>query len=275
MTERQEMQADIVVAGFGPAAAGFLTTLGPALAQTKEDGTPLYESKVMPGCPLQVMCYERADDPGFGVSGIVTKAAAIRRSFPGVDLTQEIPNCAAVGEEQTAYLFDHLGASKRTPLTRLCDFGFKLGGLFMRGGKWHARELPFTPPFMDKHGGLVLSMGSFMTWASQKVMEAGLMVMPGTPVAEPLFAGDAVVGVRLADQGVEKDGTPMEGAFMPGMDVKAALTVVADGPVGAVGRALDAKFGLPKGHHRYDWGVGMKAVVQLPETPKPGSSARS
>ena len=134
MTERQEMQADIVVAGFGPAAAGFLTTLGPALAQTKEDGTPLYESKVMPGCPLQVMCYERADDPGFGVSGIVTKAAAIRRSFPGVALTQEIPNCAAVGEEQTAYLFDHLGASKRTPLTRLCDFGFKLGGLFMRGG---------------------------------------------------------------------------------------------------------------------------------------------
>lgn len=267
------MQADIVVAGFGPAAAGFLTTLGPALAQTKEDGTPLYESKAMPGCPLQVMCYERADDPGFGVSGIVTKAAAIRRSFPGVDLTQEIPNCAAVGEEQTAYLFDHLGASKRTPLTRLCDFGFKLGGLFMRGGKWHARELPFTPPFMDKRGGLVLSMGSFMTWASQKVMEAGLMVMPGTPVAEPLFAGDAVVGVRLADQGVEKDGTPMEGAFMPGMDVKAALTVVADGPVGAVGRALDAKFGLPKGHHRYDWGVGMKAVVQLPETCelKPGT----
>lgn len=273
MTERQEMQADIVVAGFGPAAAGFLATLGPALAQTREDGTPLYESKVMPGCPLQVMCYERADDPGFGVSGIVTKAAAIRRSFPGVDLTQEIPNCAAVGEEQTAYLFDHLGASKRTPLTRLCDFGFKLGGLFMRGGKWHARELPFTPPFMDKRGGLVLSMGSFMTWASQKVMEAGLMVMPGTPVAEPLFAGDAVVGVRLADQGVEKDGTPMEGAFMPGMDVKAALTVVADGPVGAVGRALDAKFGLPKGHHRYDWGVGMKAVVQLPETCelKPGT----
>lgn len=273
MTERQEMQADIVVTGFGPAAAGFLATLGPALAQTKEDGTPLYESKVMPGCPLQVMCYERADDPGFGVSGIVTKAAAIRRSFPGVDLTQEIPNCAAVGEEQTAYLFDHLGASKRTPLTRLCDFGFKLGGLFMRGGKWHARELPFTPPFMDKRGGLVLSMGSFMTWASQKVMEVGLMVMPGTPVAEPLFAGDAVVGVRLADQGVEKDGTPMEGAFMPGMDVKAALTVVADGPVGAVGRALDAKFGLPKGHHRYDWGVGMKAVVQLPETCelKPGT----
>lgn len=266
MIDRQEMQADIVVAGFGPAAAGFLLTLAPELAKTKEDGTPLYESKAMPGCPLQVMCYERADDPGFGVSGIVTKAEAIRASFPGVDLTQEIPNCVAVGKEHTAYLFDHLGCSKRSFGTKFIDLCFRLGGVIMKGGAWKARELPLTPPFMDKRGGLVMSMGGFMTWASQKAMEQGLMVMPGTPVAAPLFEGEKVVGVRLADQGVEKDGTPVEGAYMPGMDVKAALTVVADGPVGAVGRALDAKFGLPAGHHQYDWGVGMKAVVQLPES---------
>lgn len=263
--DRQEMSADIVVTGFGPAAAGFLATIGPELAKLKDDGTPLYESKVMPGCPLQVMCYERADDPGFGVSGVVTKATAIRRTFPGVDLTQEIPNCAAVGKEHTAYLFDYLGCSKRSFGTKFMDLSFK-SAFFLKGGRWEARELPFTPSFMDKSGGLVLSMGSFMTWASQKVMEYGLMVMPGTPVAEPLFEGEKVVGVRLADQGVEKDGTPVEGMFMPGMDVKATLTVVADGPVGAVGRALDAKFGLPKGHHQYDWGVGMKAVVQLPES---------
>ena len=30
---------------------------------------------------------------------------------------------------------------------------------------------------------------------------------------------------------------------MPGMDVHAALTVVGDGPVGAVGRQLDAALG--------------------------------
>ena len=59
--DRQVMETDIVVTGFGPAAAGFLLTLAPELAKTKEDGTPLYESKVMPGMPLQVMCYERAD----------------------------------------------------------------------------------------------------------------------------------------------------------------------------------------------------------------------
>lgn len=266
--ERQLMETDIVVAGFGPAAAGFLLTLAPELSKVKEDGTPLYESRVMPGMPLQVMCYERADDTGFGVSGIVTRAEAMRATFPGVDLAAEIPNAANVSQEKTTYLFDHLGCSKRSLGTRLIDGCFRMGKVIMKGGEWHARELPITPPFMDKRGGLVLNMGSLMGWAACKVMESGTaQIWPGSPVAGPIFDGERVVGVRMADQGVERDGAQTD-AYMPGMDVKARLTVVADGPVGAVGRALDERFGLPKGHARNDWGVGMKAVVQLPDSCK-------
>ena len=51
--ERQSMEADIVCVGFGPATAGFLTTLSRAMMNP--DGTPAFESKVMPGMPLQVM----------------------------------------------------------------------------------------------------------------------------------------------------------------------------------------------------------------------------
>jgi mitochondrial fission protein ELM1 len=53
------------------------------------------------------MCYERADDTGFGVSGVVTKADAIRASFP--DFVKEVPNAVEVKAEKTTYLFDHLG----------------------------------------------------------------------------------------------------------------------------------------------------------------------
>ena len=53
------------------------------------------------------------------------------------------------------------------------------------------------------------------------------------------------------------------GGFSPGMDIRAALTVVGDGPVGPVGRKLDEHFGLPEGYHQHDWAVGMKAVVEL------------
>jgi electron-transferring-flavoprotein dehydrogenase len=69
--------------------------------------------------------------------------------------------------------------------------------------------------------------------------------------------------VRLLDQGTDAAGKPAAG-FMPGMDIRAALTVVGDGPVGSVGSRLDERFGLPEGNHRGDWAVGMKMVVELP-----------
>jgi hypothetical protein len=43
---------------------------------------PAFESKVAPGMPLQVLCYERADDLAAGVSGVVTRARAFAPAFP-------------------------------------------------------------------------------------------------------------------------------------------------------------------------------------------------
>ena len=268
--ERQTMEADIVCVGFGPATAGFLTTLTRAMMNS--DGTPAFESKVMPGMPLQIMCYERADDIGFGVSGIVTKGRAIKASFPDLDLAKEIPNASETTHETVAYLFDPVGASRRDAGTKFMDGVFKAGGFAMKKGP-HAAELPWIPPFLRKEPGLVMSMGSFMSWVGNQLMGSGLVqIWPGTPVSAPVMEGDKVAGVRLADQGVDKKGNP-EGAYMPGMDIRARLTVVGDGPVGAVGRTLDRHFGLPAGNHQHDWAVGMKAVVELPASCdlKPGT----
>jgi electron-transferring-flavoprotein dehydrogenase len=122
--------------------------------------------------------------------------------------------------------------------------------------------LPWTPAFLNKHGGLVLSIGQFNQWVASQLMAGGLVqIWPGTPVSAPLLDGQAVTGLRLADQGVDKDGVPSDG-FMPGMDVRAKLTVVGDGPVGQVGKALDQEF---KGAERQDWALGMKFVIELPE----------
>lgn len=268
--ERQSMEADIVCVGFGPATAGFLTTLSRAM--TNPDGTPAFESKVMPGMPLQVMCYERADDIGFGVSGVVTKARHIRASFPDLDLVKEIPNAAEISHEAVAYLFDTVGASRRSSGTRFADGVFQYGQFAMRKAP-SATELPWIPPFLRKEPGMVMSMGAFMSWCGAQLMGSGLVqIWPGTPVSAPLLEGDAVVGVRLADQGVDVKGAP-EAAYMPGMDIRARLTVVGDGPVGAVGRKLDRHFGLPTGNHQHDWAVGMKMVVELPASCdlKPGT----
>ncbi len=108
-------------------------------------------------------------------------------------------------------------------------------------------------------------------------MSTGLVqIWPGTPVDAPLFDEKnerrKIAGVRLVDQGVDAGGKPAEG-FAAGMDVRALLTVVGDGPVGAISQSIDDKFGMPTGHSHRDWALGMKFVIELPEdsTLKPGT----
>ena len=259
--ERQSMEVDIACAGFGPAMGGFLTTLNQAWSENPAD--PAFESKVAPGMPLQVLCYERADDIAAGVSGVVTRAEGIRSSFPTLK-TNEIPMAAEVKQERVLYLMDPVGASRRSFALKMGDKVLSGAGRLL-GVKDHAFELPWTPGFLHKQGGLVLSLGQFNQWVGSQLMAGGLVqIWPGTPVSGPLMANREVTGLRLADQGVEKNGAPADG-FMAGMDVHARLTVVGDGPVGAVGQAIDRRIGLPAGHARREWAMGMKMVIELPE----------
>ncbi len=269
-TDRQKMDVDIVCTGFGPATAGFLTTLNRAMAA--DPAAEHFQSKAVPGMPLQVICYERADDIGFGVSGIVTEAKGIKASFTAEELSR-IPMAHPVKHEEVYYLLDPVGASRRSRLLRIVDAALRIVGVILPWFKDHSFRLPFIPPFMAKHGGWVFSMGQFTQWLGSNIMGGGMIqIWPGMPVKEPLFDSNRVAGVRLVDQGVEKSGK-QTAAYTPGMDIHAPLTVVGDGPYGPVGQKLDQKFGLPEGNHQREWALGMKAVVELPEntTLQPGT----
>ena len=226
MSERPVLDVDIACVGFGPAMGGFLTTLARS------------------GLSPTVICYERADDIAFGVSGAVTRARGIRASFPDLN-PAEIPMAARVTHEKVLYLLDPLGGSRRSAALRLADRALRAIGL----PRQDAVELPYTPPFLRKDGGLIFSIGQFNQWVGSQLMNSGaVQIWPGTPVTAPLIEDGRVTGVQLAD-----------------MDVRAALTVVGDGPVGAVGRRLNEHFGLPPGHAQREWAVGAKMVIDLPE----------
>ena len=230
-SERMSMDVDIVCVGFGPAAGGFLSALNTYL--TGSPDAPM----------LQVLCYERADDIGFGVSGVVTKARSIRQAFPEATVA-DIPMATAVRTEKLVYLLDPHGASRRTVGVQAID---TLAGAF--AGDLKGVELPYVPEFLHKKDGWILSLGQFNQWAGSQIMMGGaVQIWPASPVQAPLIEDDRVVGVQLAD-----------------IDVRARLTVVADGPVGPVGRKLDQHYGMPPGHARDEWAVGMKAVVALPD----------
>src|SRR3954454_13891053 len=125
MTERLSMDVDVVCVGFGPATAGFLKTLSRA------------------ALPLEALCYERADDIAFGVSGVVTRARGIRASFPNLD-PGAIPMAAPVTSEKVVYLLDPIGASRRSLPLRVADRGLRALGIPRYAGV----ELPYVPPFL-------------------------------------------------------------------------------------------------------------------------------
>lgn len=255
--ETQTIDADIVCVGYGPASAGFLYTLS-KLIHCYQSELGSHEAK-MP----QVICYERSDDLAFGVSGVVSQARSIRKSIPEIE-NQELTMLARIEEEHLTYLLDPIGASKRS---------FSLGGVDsvlrstrrLMGREESFFEMPFIPDFLHKSGGLTFSLGQFCQWIGSKIMEQGYaQIWPSSPVAHALIDGSRVVGIQLMDQGVDAKGKPSAG-FMPGMRVRAALTVVGDGPLGNIGREIDRQFGMPKDHALEDWAVGMKMVVSLPE----------
>src|SRR5579871_2730464 len=139
------MEVDIACVGFGPATGGFLATL--TQEWSEHPGDPAFESKVLPGTPLQVLCFERADDLAAGVSGVVTRARGIRASLPGLK-AQEIPMAAGVKQERVLYLLDPSGASRRSRPLQLVDHLLRLGrGLWLKDS---AFELPWTPGFLHK-----------------------------------------------------------------------------------------------------------------------------
>lgn len=261
MNTANSIETDIVCVGFGPATGGFLTTLSKAIADA--EGRPLLESRAIPGMPLQVICYERADDISFGVSGVVSKLRSVKESFPSLN-PAEISMMCPVTKEKVFYLLDPVGASRRSWSVRTLD---KFINIFKKILPYRdqAVQLPYTPPFLSKHGGMILSIGQLNQWVGSQVMSTGLVqIWPGSPVSEALIENNKVVGVKLADQGVDKSGKPDTG-YMPGMDVKSAFTVVGDGPIGAVGQKLNDCFGMPQGHHAREWAIGMKMVVELAE----------
>ena len=81
--------------------------------------------------------------------------------------------------------------------------------------------------------------------------------------ASLLYEGDRVVGVRCGDSGVEKDGS--HGAnFMPGTDIRAKVTVLAEGVRGSLTKQLVKRCNLDATRHPQTYATGVKEVWEVP-----------
>jgi electron-transferring-flavoprotein dehydrogenase len=120
-----------------------------------------------------------------------------------------------------------------------------------------------TPPQQKNDGNLMVSLGSLVSKMASHAESLGIDVFPGFAAAEALIEDGRVCGVRCGDMGVSRDGTPSD-RFAPGVDIRAALTVLAEGCRGSVSKQLIERFELAQPDSPQTYGLGLKELWQLP-----------
>ena len=129
-------------------------------------------------------------------------------------------------------------------------------------------KLP-TPPQMKNHGNYIVSLGQVVRWLGEQATAAGVEIFPGFAARDVLWAEDGTVaGVITGDMGVNKEGEKTD-QFQPGIEVRAPITLFAEGCRGSLTRQLEEKLQLRSSPQTY--GIGIKELWQIdPAKHKPG-----
>ena len=126
------------------------------------------------------------------------------------------------------------------------------------------RKLP-VPPGMNNHGNVIVSLGAMCAWLAPQAEAMGVEIYPGFAAAETLHdEAGTVLGVRIGDMGVAKDGSHKPG-YTPGIDIRAKVTVLAEGARGHLTKRLIQRFKLDADSDPQTYSIGIKELWQVPE----------
>jgi electron-transferring-flavoprotein dehydrogenase len=127
-----------------------------------------------------------------------------------------------------------------------------------------AVRLP-APPQMRNHGNFIVSLGQLTPWLASQAEALGVDVFAGFAAAKALFTEDgAVAGVQIGDMGVNKDGSPGPN-YSPGPEIRARLTVLAEGCRGSLTKQLIARYALDSDSNPQTFALGLKELWHLPD----------
>ncbi len=121
-----------------------------------------------------------------------------------------------------------------------------------------------NPPQMHNRGNFIISLGQLAPWMATRAEALGVDVFAGFAASTALVGDDGrVQGVRIGDMGLDRLGNPGS-SYVPGADIRAGTTILAEGCRGSLTKQLVARLGLADGRGPQSYGLGIKELWQLP-----------
>src|SRR5215813_6165574 len=119
-------------------------------------------------------------------------------------------------------------------------------------------RFPITPPPFQNKGNYVVSLNRITKWLGGLAEAAGVNVFKEFAGAELVYEGDRIAGVITEDKGLDKNGKPKDN-FTPGYELRAKVTVLAEGTRGSLAKKLVAARKLDNINPQ-SYGIGVKEL---------------
>jgi electron-transferring-flavoprotein dehydrogenase len=237
-TQREQLEADVLIVGAGPAGLSCALHLANLIKQHNA-------SSAKPELSAEnIYVLEKGREIGaHQLSGAIMNPKALAELVP--DFQKSAP--------------------LDTPVTDSAALVFTEKSSF---------RIPVTPPPFQNRGNYVISLNKLVKWLGGLVEAAGVNVFKEFGGADLIYEGDGVAGVITEDKGLDKNGKP-KANFTPGYELRAKVTVLAEGTRGSLTKQLVAKKHLDNINPQ-TYGLGIKELWDVqPGKIQPGYVAHT
>ena len=236
--QREQLEADVLIVGAGPAGLSCALHLASLIKKHNESG-------VKPELSAEnIYVLEKGREIGaHQLSGAIMNPKALAELVP--DFAKSAP--------------------LDTPVTDSAALLFTEGSSF---------RFPITPPPFQNKGNYIVSLNKLVKWLGGLVEAAGVNIFKEFGGAELVYEGQRVAGVITEDKGLDKNGKPKDN-YTPGYELRAKVTVLAEGTRGSLTKKLVAERKLDNINPQ-SYGIGIKELWEVqPGRIKPGYVAHT